>query len=131
MRYLDPSAIVKLIIREPETAELVASLRRDPVVVSSALALTEVPRAAKRAGLRGQRANHVLAGLALVPVDDGILRAAAELGSSALPTLDAIHLATALSLQPDIDELVTYDPRVAEASTRAGLPVSAPGAVEI
>jgi predicted nucleic acid-binding protein len=131
MRYLDPSAIVKLIIREPETAELVASLRRDPVVVSSALALTEVPRAAKRAGLRGRRANQVLAGLALVPVDDGILRAAAELGSSTLRTLDAIHLATALSLQPDIDELVTYDPRVAQASMRAGLPVSAPGAVQI
>ncbi len=131
MRYLDSSAIVKLIIREPETAELVASLRRSPEVVSSSLAWTEVLRTAKRAGLRGGRAAQVLAGLALVPIDDGILRAAAELGPSTLRTLDAIHLATALSLLPDIDELVTYDRRLAEASIQAGLLATSPGAVEI
>lgn len=43
-----------------------------------------------------------------------------------LRTLDAIHLATALRLGSDLDAVVTYDNRLAEAARTLGLPVAAP-----
>jgi uncharacterized protein len=41
-------------------------------------------------------------------------------------TLDAIHLATAMALVPDLDAFVTYDDRMAEAARALGLPVVRP-----
>ena len=41
-------------------------------------------------------------------------------------TLDAVHLAAALSLEDDLDELVTYDGRMAAAAKANGLAVAAP-----
>lgn len=128
MLYLDASAVVKLVVREPETEALVATIRADPETVSSALVWAEVVRAARRAGVRARRAEAVLERIALAPVDEGILRTAALLDPRALRTLDAIHLATALSLREDLAALVTYDARLAEAALAAGLGVLAPGA---
>ena len=42
-------------------------------------------------------------------------------------TLDAIHLATALSLGDDLEALVTYEVRLAEAAGDAGLAALSPG----
>jgi len=127
MLYLDSSAIVKLVAREPETPELVEAVRADPEVISSALAWTEVIRAVRRARGRIARAREVLEGIALVPIDDGIIRGAADLAPVGLRTLDALHIATALSLGEDITSLVTYDERLAEAAVTAGIEVIAPG----
>jgi predicted nucleic acid-binding protein len=127
MLYLDSSAIVKLVAREPETPEMVEAVRADPEVVSSALAWTEVIRAVRRARGRVARAREVLEGIALVPIDDGIIRGAADLAPIGLRTLDAIHIATALSLGEDVTSLVTYDDRLAEAAAIAGIEVIAPG----
>lgn len=128
MLYLDSSAIVKLVAREVGTAELVQTVRADPEVVSSALAWTEVVRAVRRSGGRPARAEAVLERIAVVPIDDGIIRSASRLLPTALRTLDAIHLATALSLEADLAALVTYDERLAGAARGAGLEVRAPGA---
>lgn len=125
--YLDSSAIVKLVAREPETPALVEAVRADPAVISSALAWTEVVRAVRRARGRVERARDVLDGIALVPIDDAILRGAADLSPAGLRTLDAIHVATALSLAADITTLATYDGRLAEAAAAAGILVVAPG----
>jgi predicted nucleic acid-binding protein len=125
--YLDASAIVKLVAREPETPELVEAVRADPAVISSALAWTEVIRAVRRARGRVAHAQEVLEGIALVPIDEGILRGAADLSPASLRTLDAIHVATALSLGEDVASLVTYDGRLAKAATAAGIQVKAPG----
>jgi predicted nucleic acid-binding protein len=127
MLYLDSSAIVKLVAREPETPALVEAVRADPAVVSCALAWTEVIRAVRRTGGRAGRAREVLEGIALVPIDDAILRGAGDLSPAGLRTLDAIHLATALSLTEDIETLITYDGRLAEAAATAGIAVTAPG----
>jgi predicted nucleic acid-binding protein len=43
-----------------------------------------------------------------------------------LRSLDAIHLATARVLVPELDGLVTYDERLRKAATDAGLPVISP-----
>jgi predicted nucleic acid-binding protein len=124
--YLDSSAIVKLVRPQPETPGLVSEIRRDPQAVSSALAWTEVLRAAGRLRLGARRAQHVMGGIALVPIDDGILRAAAALPPQALRTLDAIHVATALSLVGDIAAMITYDERQAAAAVASGLEVRSP-----
>ena len=50
----------------------------------------------------------------------------AAIGPPLLRTLDAIHLATALALVPDLDAFVTYDDRLAEAARALGLPVVRP-----
>jgi len=71
-----------------------------------------------------------LDGIALVPVDDAILRGAATLGPNDLRTLDAIHLATAVSLRPDVGTIVTYDVRQARAASALGLEVWAPGSTQ-
>lgn len=127
MLYLDSSAIVKLVTREPGTTELVQAIRTDPEVVSSALARTEVVRAVRRSGGRPARAETVLERIALVHIDEQILRSASRQAPTGLRTLDAIHLATALSLADDVDALVTYDTRLAHAAVEAGLEVRSPG----
>ncbi len=127
--YLDSSALVKLVVREPESPALAAFLREHSDRVSSALALTEVPRALGRAGFgraERRRAREILTRIALVDVDRRALAAAAALDPPALRTLDAIHLATALALREDLAGLVTYDRRLASAAKRVDLEVLAP-----
>ena len=127
--YLDSSAIVKLVVREPETPALFASLEEWPERISSALARVEVLRALRRTGAPAadyHRGEQVLERLGLVRVDDGILAAAAALDPADLGALDAIHLATALSVRGELAALVTYDRRLAEAAAGARVSVWAP-----
>ncbi len=127
--YLDSSALVKLVVREPESPALLGVLREHRERVSSALALTEVPRALRRAGFGGpehRRAQAVLGAVALVETDRRILRTAATLEPPMLRTLDAIHLATVLALGDELAALVTYARRLTEAARRAHVHVLAP-----
>ena len=128
MLYLDSSAIVKLVGREPGSSALVDVVSSDPDVVSSAVAYTEVMRAVRRGGGPTRRAEQVLRSIALVPVDQAILREAATLTPVFLRSLDAVHLASALSLRPDVDALVSYDARLSRAATAAGLVIRVPAA---
>lgn len=122
--YLDSSAIVKLVVPEPETGALVSRLHDDPEVISSALARVEVLRALKRIeatpAVFGQ-AERVLARIALVRVDDAVLDGAAAIDPAELRSLDAVHLATALGIGERLDGFVTYDSRLGKAADRAGL----------
>lgn len=127
--YFDSSALVKLISREAETRALFGILESGPGVVSSALARVEVTRTVARAGGRAalrERASEVLSRVALVAIDDAILNAAAELGPADLRSLDAIHLATALALGPELEALVSYDLRLNAAAEAVGLQVLSP-----
>ena len=129
MLYLDSSALVKLVVAEPESAALLNLLRTSPIRVSSTLSLAEVPRALRRAGFSSgarRRARNVLARVNLVDVDRRVLSGAAALDPAELGTLDAIHLATALSIREDLLAVVTYDRRLTAAAQRAQLEVLAP-----
>ena len=55
-----------------------------------------------------------------------MLEAASRLPDPVLRSLDAIHLATALQLEGDLEAVVTYDGRLAAAAARQKLPVVAP-----
>jgi hypothetical protein len=127
--YLDSSALVKLVVAEPESMALTDRLREWPQRVSSAVSLTEVPRALNRAGFGAaerRRAREVLARVSLVEPDRRILVAAAALEPPALRSLDAIHLATALAVREDLAAVVTYDRRLRAAAELVHLEVVAP-----
>ena len=129
MIALDSSALVKLVLDEPESAALERWLTsRAPLsVTASDLVRVELIRAVARAAPAGvPRARTLLAGVDLVPITRDLLETAAELGPPSLRSLDALHLATALSLGSALDAFVVYDERLAEAATDAGLPVVAP-----
>ncbi len=93
--------------------------------VSSALLAVEAVRACARYGAAYAREARVwLEGVALLSMDDPVLDQAASLGPAVLRSLDAIHLATALSVRDEIGILFTYDDRFAEAAESHGLPVA-------
>ena len=126
-RYLDASAIVKLIVREQESVALEAWLGdKQHEVVSCALVRTEVVRAAAPAGAPAiRRARRLLDRLDLIVIDDELLDLAGEL-TEPLRSLDAIHVAAALELGVELDAFVTYDRQTTRAAEALGLPVVAP-----
>lgn len=125
--YLDSSAIVKLLVREPESEALRRYLQRRQPLVSSGLARTEVMRAVLDKGEPARKAGRrVLAGLDLVRVDKRVLDLAGRLLPFELRSLDAIHLATAQRLGADLGELCTYDGRMREAAEDLGIAVIGP-----
>lgn len=72
-------------------------------------------------------ADALVGRLQLIRLDAQLLDDAGRLGPPALRTLDAIHLQSALLLGDELDALITYDVRQAEAARNAGLVVQAPG----
>ena len=127
MVYLDSSALVKLVVAEAESAALRRYLRTEPRRASCALARVEVTRAVRPHGAPAtRRARLLLRRLDLVQLDDELLDAASMLNAGVLRSLDAIHLAAALTLGADLTAVVTYDDRMAAAAGRVGLVTSAP-----
>jgi uncharacterized protein len=126
--YVDSSALVKLAVREPESAALRRYLARRRPLVSSALARTEVVRALLPFGSEAvRRGREVLARVELLRINDRVLDAAGLLAPSDLRSLDAIHLASAEQLGTSLRGFVTYDERLASAATGQGFRVIQPG----
>jgi predicted nucleic acid-binding protein len=129
--YLDSSALLKLLHEEAESAALadwLAAQAQTPVV-SSELAKVEVARACRRINPATlPEATALLAGLDLIPLSGAVIDEAANVEGTTLRSLDAIHLASALSIQADLSAFVAYDHRLAEAASTAGLEPHAPGA---
>lgn len=95
--------------------------------VSSALLAVESIRACARYGAEyAHEARAWLEDVALLAMDDQVLEQATSLGPPALRSLDAIHLATALSIADDLGAFLTYDRRLSEAARDLGLKVVEP-----
>lgn len=125
--YLDSSAVVKLVIAEPESAALRRYVRRRRLLVSSALARTEVLRALLAFGeVALAQGRRVLRTIELMRVNDRVFGAAGTLLPAEVRCLDAIHLATAQQLGDDLGAVVTYDVRMAEAAAKLGLKTHSP-----
>jgi predicted nucleic acid-binding protein len=115
-------------LREPEHRALELELERWPDRVSSMLLMTEAIRACARYGeVYADQARLDLQRLSLLPIDQPVIDRAATLPPVSLRSLDAIHLATALSLGNDLGILIAYDERLISAARDSGLPVAAPG----
>ena len=127
MVYLDSSALVKLVVAEPESSALRRELRGEPDRASCTLARVEVVRAVRPHGAAAvTRARRLLRRIDLVQLDDELLDAAAILDGGVLRSLDAIHLAAAQTLEDDLDAVITYDERMTTAARLIGLTVRAP-----
>lgn len=125
--YLDSSAIVKLVVEQPQSGALGRYLRRRRPLMSSALARTEVLRALLMEGEPGlTRARAVLSRIDMVRLNDRVLAAAGTLLPADLRSLDAIHLATAQLLGGDLGKVVTYDERMIEAAQQLGIETTSP-----
>jgi predicted nucleic acid-binding protein len=72
------------------------------------------------------RAREVLDAVTLVHVTSAVSEDAGRLDPSGLRSLDAIHLAAALDLGDDLEGLITYDDRLADAAVSNGVAVVAP-----
>jgi hypothetical protein len=126
--YLDASALAKLAVVESETGALENDVAHRAGLATSRLGAAELRRAAARAGHRPlvQQIEEILEAVILVEVTPTILERAGLLAPAELRTLDAIHLATALSLPLADLDFITYDRRLADAARAAGLRVSQP-----
>lgn len=126
--YVDTSALVKLVVAEPETPALRAFLAGvDSDLVSCDLARTEMMRVVRRVVPdRARQARAVLDALVLVELRSAVLEAAGRLDPPEMRSLNAVHLAAALDLGDDLEGLVTYDDRLAEAAGANGVTVTAP-----
>jgi uncharacterized protein len=127
--YLDSSALVKLAITEPETKALVAWLAAHPnlVRVSSPVIRIEVPRAVWRTDPGALPQSYSLVRrIREICITNGVLARAAGLRPVTLSSLDAIHLASALTIKRDLTAFVSYDERLLAAARDVGLAVASP-----
>lgn len=126
--YLDTSALVKLVVAEAETEPLMAWLAARPGdATSSDLARTELLRVVRRvAPDRLERARRVLDSVTLIVLSTDTFEEAGRLAPVAMRSLDALHLVAAVRLGDDLDAVVTYDQRMADAARLNGVPAASP-----
>lgn len=142
MIYFDTNALLKLIREDAQSGPLGAFIDARPATrwFSSEIAKTELARTVRRVNHddRGRliderrlRAELDYAGriwdrLDLIAVSSRVLEEAAAIEQPFLRTLDAIHLAAAMSLRAGLSAFVTYDKRLAASASEIGLPVWSP-----
>lgn len=129
MIYLDSAAVVKLVHAEPESPALRTWLdeRAETGWISSVLVEIESFRAlARYAPEAVTRLHPVLDQIDLIDLSPGVRILAQTVRPVTVRSLDAIHLGTALTIRPSLTSFVTYDKRLLDAATAAGLPADSP-----
>ena len=131
--YLDTSAAAKLVKPETETPALASVISRAEglfghrALVSADLLQTELIATVLRAHLPLSHAIRVMSGVYLIRMTPEICEAAGSLaGERGLRSLDAFHLAVAVSLRASLTGIITYDARMAEAAMSLGFVVESP-----
>lgn len=125
--YLDASAFVKLVVREAESEPLARALGDWPLRASSSVLSVEGIRACARVSEAAERrARQMIPDVTLIPPDLPLLEDAARIRPVTLRSLDAIHLATALSLGDQLGVFMAYDERLVEAAGASSLMVARP-----
>lgn len=132
--YVDTSALLKLLVREAESTAIERELLTWKELATSVIAEVELPRAVARA--REERADAVIDGslvlqgvlssAAIVPLREGVVVAARTVKPVHVGALDAIHIASALSLGEQLAGVATYDKRMQNALELLGVRVIAP-----
>ena len=142
MIYFDTCALIKLVRADAQSAALGAFIEARPSTrwFTSEVARTELARTVRRvnhddsgrladeARLRAELSHAELLWdrLDLIAVSTRVLTEAAAIEQPFLRTLDAIHLAAAMSLRASLSAFVTYDKRLAATAGELGLPVRSP-----
>ena len=125
--YIDTSALGRSLLDEPEKPAIERALDEFERSVSSSLLRTELRRLGFRRDML-DRVDVLLAGVALIKVDDKILTEAETITPPTVATLDAIHLATAVRLADagKLNALMTYDGQLAKGARAHGITVLSP-----
>ena len=126
--YLDSSAILKYVFAEPERPALVKALTSQ--AISSELTRLEVKRTVYRINPKDIiLANEELSRINFVSISNQVLGVAESFTSGVtLATLDAIHVATAITLGKGIEGIITYDKQMVTNARNLGIKVLSPGA---
>lgn len=125
--YIDASALVKLLVPEPESVALGDALTAEDEFVSSDLIKIEATRAMRRTGVVfSGPSRDWMDRIALVRITPAIRDRAATIGTPALRSLDAIHLATMDEARDELDGLISYDDRLIDAAHALGIRVLSP-----
>ncbi len=129
MIYLDTSALLKLVFEEDESSALAEWIaeRVETPKISSDVSITELLRTCRRIDEAAVgTANLLLSGIDLLPVDRSVIEQATTVTPNELRSLDAIHLASALSVKAHLIAFVAYDSRLCSAALQAGMMVESP-----
>jgi predicted nucleic acid-binding protein len=131
--YVDSSVLLRIVLGEPDRLQIWPRITKP---VSSELirleCLRTIDRARVRLGLEDQRVATYRADIleaidafSLVALDSLVLERASEPFPTALGSLDAIHLASALLVRHDLDGLAfaTHDDELGTAALATGFPV--------
>ena len=131
--YVDSSIVLRIVLGEPGALPAWRRIRR---AISSRLVCLECLRTIDRARLRlslddaevaERRASvhEVLEGIDMVPIDSAVLERAADPFPTALGSLDAIHLASAMLARAQLHDLqlATHDAALATAARAVGFNV--------
>ncbi len=122
---MDTSALLKRVFIEEESAQVLSILRARSTagdfIASSELAWVEIARAISRAGVTGidELLRAACNGIARQPLTPVVMQRARTIGPASLRSVNAIHLAAAISL--GAVEMLTYDYRLAEAAESLGV----------
>jgi hypothetical protein len=128
--YLDTSAAFKLVHKESQSTALVNwfnSLSDIKPVSSQLMRVELIGNLASKHATLVPAGHQLLDHIGLVSVRPHHLNAAIDLVSKGLRTLDAIHLATALSIGSELEAFVTYDQNQADVANQHGVRVLSPG----
>lgn len=125
MIYLDTSFVGLIFLNQEhaqEANQILHDLGKDNFFASSRLLEVELIRLMRRNGLALDDVNEYLRELYLLPIDDAVVERACTLTGS-LKSLDAIHLATALTIDSPRDPVtfLTHDARLLAEARRLGL----------
>jgi uncharacterized protein len=127
--YADTSAVVKLLVEETDSRAFADfyDAHADDEWVSSTLLRIEIARAVVRARpALLPDARDLLSAFSYIAIDEEIVDAAMNEPDRTLCSLDAIHLATARILAPELEAFVTYDDRLLKAASDAGIETISP-----
>jgi predicted nucleic acid-binding protein len=128
MIYLDASALVTLIVRRHvKELGLFLDAHPDAQTCTSTIGFVETVRTCDQIGAFPNLLAALLRDHAEISLTDEIRDAAAAI-TGTVRSLDAIHVASAEILGPELTALVTYDMRMADTARAVGLPVATPGA---
>jgi uncharacterized protein len=125
--YLDSSALVTIVVERRHAEELRAFMAEmSALTCTSTIGFIETVRTCDRSGNYPHLMQRLLREHTEIKVTATIRDAAANV-PGALRSLDALHVASAQQLGPELTSLVTYDHRMAGAARAVGLPVAMPG----
>ncbi len=133
--YLDSSALIKRVVTEPDSADLILALRAHHTggyeLVTSMLGAVEVSRGIR---IRLDRepptavvdqVETALAGVTQIDISEPVIALARRLFPTSIRSLDAIHLASAALVSADV--VIAYDRRLLEAASVVGFRTLSPG----